>query len=100
MTDLLPVPTREQNPRGLHGRYNVRKIYGDTDPNAIYFVLRLDPQGDDPIWTSACRTAARQLAQKLREENHLTEVADDLYRLCEHLEKTSSGVIEPGAADQ
>jgi hypothetical protein len=26
----------------LHGKYNVTKVEGDTDPNAQYFVMRID----------------------------------------------------------
>lgn len=78
-------PTVEENPRGLHQRYKVEKLYGDQDPDAVYFVLRLDKRGDDTIWTSECRVAARGLAIALMGRKHLREVAEELYKLCEEL---------------
>lgn len=82
------IPTLEQNPAGLHVRYKVEKCYGENDPRAVYFVLRLDRYGDDPKWTAACRVAARSLAMEI--ESHLPGLSRDLYALAEILERDKS----------
>jgi NTP pyrophosphatase (non-canonical NTP hydrolase) len=44
---MKPIPTKEQNPRGLHGRYYIEKADGrPVDPDAEYFVLRIDANGN------------------------------------------------------
>lgn len=73
-----PMPTQEQNPDGLHQRYRVEKLNGPQDPRAVYFVLRLDRDGDDPIWTELCRKAVLGIAQDLYERDHMVELAADL----------------------
>lgn len=47
---------------GLYDKYEVKKRHGDTDPNADYFVLRLDK---DPH----ARQAARCYAESIKQEN-------------------------------
>lgn len=75
-----PIPTAQENPRGLHQRYRVEKLDGTTDPNAVYLVLRLDRAGTDPIWTEACRQAALHLGRSLY-DSHLSEMASDITML-------------------
>jgi hypothetical protein len=59
-------PSATENPTGLHRRYNVTKADGTpTDPNALYFVLRIDNKGDDAGHIRACRAALRAYAQWL-----------------------------------
>ena len=75
------LPKIEENPNGLHQRYIVQKANGElTDPEAVYFVLRLDGAGDDLDHIVACRGGAyververlrtpwlQRMAQELRE---------------------------------
>lgn len=70
------LQTQEQNPKGLHARYRVEKIKGPTDPNAEYFVLRLDSGGSDPRHIAACRKAVLAYANEI--EDHLPSLAADL----------------------
>lgn len=65
------LPTKEENPDGLHRRYEVRMADGTpTDPDAVYFVLRLDPGGDDPEHIRTCRWAATAYAQAVLASPH------------------------------
>ena len=85
------MPTESENPYGLHRRYKIRKADGSKcDPNAIYFVLRLDSEGDDFGHISACRAAARAYADFVlsgeEETGHLTEIGEDLNRLLNSLD--------------
>lgn len=73
------IPEKEKNPDGLHKRYNVTKVDGDEDPNAVYFVLRLDSMGDDPEHLRACQAAARVYARQIKD--HIPGLAADLNRL-------------------
>ncbi len=62
------LPNEQDNPNGLHQRYIVRKANGDpVDPRAIYFVLRLDGDGDDIDHIAACRAAARRYVERLEQ---------------------------------
>ena len=73
------IPTIEENPNGLHQRYIIQKTSGEpVDPNAVYFVLRIDKGGKDPKHIKAGRDATRAYIQSLRDQNHLPELADDL----------------------
>jgi hypothetical protein len=87
----MKVPTYEENPNGFHQRYLVRKILADgtvaePDPEAVYIVLRVDPQGDDPLWTKLCRRAIRFLAMQMRLEKHPSKLlAKDLADICDYL---------------
>jgi hypothetical protein len=56
---MKPLPSPEENPNGLHAKYDVKKIYGNTDSDAFYFVLRLDSKEEEvPRHIYACRRAA------------------------------------------
>jgi hypothetical protein len=57
--------------KGLYRKYTVTKVNGPTEPNARYFVLRLDK---DPH----AQKAALAYADSIREENR--NLAFDLYR--------------------
>jgi hypothetical protein len=71
------IPTREENPNGLHLRYIVSKTDGQpVDDDAEYFVLRLDKNGSDPKHIEACRKAIITYAVVI--ETHLPELAKDL----------------------
>lgn len=85
------IPMKEENPTGLHARYVIRKVVGRTktnfghgyklktkavDPNAEYFILRLDKGGSDPEHIRACRIAIQYYADAI--EKHLPDLAKDL----------------------
>lgn len=71
------IPTKEQNPKGLHLRYVVAKVNGEPiDETAEYFVLRLDSGGSDQIHINACRKAVLTYAKEIKE--HLPELSKDL----------------------
>lgn len=83
------LPTKEENPNGLHQRYNVTKADGSpTDPNAVYFVLRIDTETNGPMNSSdflhriACREAALKYIKTIKDtatrEHPLYKVADQL----------------------
>lgn len=80
------LPTPEQHPNGLHGRYRITKHDGTPcDPRAFYFVLRLDPHGDDPEHIKACQKAA--LAYVAHSPKHLRQMASELQdRVCEFMQ--------------
>ncbi len=79
------IPTAEENPNGLHGRYVVTKADGSPcDPNAIYFVLRLDGGGDDIEHIAACRKAARTYAAEA--PGRLSKMTHELRQLLDHLD--------------
>jgi len=73
------IPKKQDNPEGLHQRYAVTKIYGNTDSDAHYFVLRIDAGGDDPKHLQACQAAARVYARQIKD--HLPQLSQDLNRL-------------------
>jgi hypothetical protein len=75
-------PTIEDNPKGLQKRYNVRKIgkdgivrERDQDPNAKYFVLRLDNYGEKNH-VLACRAALKLYADLIG--IYLPELSEDI----------------------
>lgn len=75
------IPTREDNPTGLHRRYRIWKLNENgnvlpVDEGSEYFVLRLDTGGSDPEHIKACRIAAHAYADAI--EHHLPELARDL----------------------
>lgn len=70
------MQSKSGNPKGLHKRYRVEKLDGPTDPDAEYFVLRLDDGGSDPKHIAACRKALLVYADEI--ETHLPELASDL----------------------
>jgi hypothetical protein len=54
--------------KGLYFKYGITKTNGDpVDPDALYFVLRLDSGGDDPIHIEACRRAALVYAHAIKD---------------------------------
>lgn len=73
------LPSKQDNPEGLHQRYDIKKIFGNTSNYAQYFVLRIDAQGGDPTHLAACQQAARVYANQIKE--HLPQLAADLHRL-------------------
>lgn len=93
---MKQIPTQEQNPNGLHQRYQVKKLvrkYGyknaipfgksgdemkavNTDPEAEYFVMRLDEGGKDREHIKACRIGVHAYADAI--EHHLPGLAKDL----------------------
>jgi len=73
----MPIPTREQNPSGLYQRYIVKKVDGSPiDPEAEYFVLRLDCGGSDIHHIAACRAAIHAYADAIK--RYLPQLAQDL----------------------
>lgn len=78
MNLMNPIPEQEDNPHGFNRRYCVTKADGSpVDPDAQYFVLRLDSGCKDADHLKACRLAlavyaanikgtAPQLASELR----------------------------------
>ncbi len=74
---IMNIPTKEENPKGLHQRYIVSKADGTpTGDNVEYFVLRLDKNGKDRNHVNACRKAVLKYADAI--EDHLPELANDL----------------------
>lgn len=81
---------REKNPHGLHQRYRVEKLEGEADPNAAYFVMRLDNHGDDQVWLRHCREAAKTLAHNLIDDPdaaHLHQMAIELLAFIGQMEE-------------
>lgn len=71
------IPTREENPNGLHQRYVVSKTSENpVDEGAEYFVLRVDKNGKDPKHVAACRKAVLKYAEEIAD--HLPELSKDL----------------------
>lgn len=93
---MSKIPTQIENPKGLHQRYQIRKIVStdmniagatfvdtknpfrvvDADPNAEYFVMRLDTDGSDLKHIAACRIGIHAYADAIYP--HLPELAIDL----------------------
>jgi hypothetical protein len=74
---MKPIPTKSENPKGLHQRYYVEKVDGEPiDPKAEYFILRLDNYGSDPKHIAACRKAIITYAKEIK--NHLPKLSKDL----------------------
>ena len=82
----MTIQSHEENPKGLHRRYHIDKlVYEDgynvptkipVDPDAEYFVMRLDNGGSDPKHVAACRKAVLVYAEEIKD--HLPELAADL----------------------
>ena len=85
MNFKIPHRTEYVNgrPRGLYRRYKIEKanteLDGADDPDAQYFVLRLDSGGDDYAHVKACQRAALEYANQIRPHN--PDLADDVVRL-------------------
>jgi len=74
----MNLPTKLENPKGLHQKYFVQKTNGDPiDDTAEYFVLRLDNGGSDPIHNEACRQAILTYATIIK--NHLPNLSNDIF---------------------
>lgn len=92
---MSQIPTKDQNPNGLHARYHIQKIDGwkevknsysfipryeailkPVDKNAEYFIMRLDDGGKDAEHIKACRIGVNAYADAI--EHHLPELAKDL----------------------
>ncbi len=68
MKDFDRIPSMQSNPNGLHERYKVTKSNGEVvDIGAIYFVLRLDPNGSDLDHVWACQEAALTYANTIED---------------------------------
>ena len=73
------INNKETHPNGLQTRYYISKVDNTpVDPNAEYFVLRLD-RGGDAAHVSACRKAILVYADEI--EPHIPELAQDLRSL-------------------
>lgn len=87
---MKALPTESENPSGLYSRYIVTKANGEPcDPLAFYFVLRLDPYGDDPAHVEACRAAARTWCEKA--PPHLGQVVWELRNILDEMMPMPSG---------
>jgi hypothetical protein len=72
-----PIPTKKENPTGLHQRYIVSKTDGEPiDERAEYFILRVDLNGSDPKHIAACRKAVLCYADEIKD--HLPQLSKDL----------------------
>lgn len=75
---MFKLPTQQENPAGFHARFLIQKADGsEIDPNAEYFVLRLDRGGSDQHNVEACRRAIMTYAAAI--EPVLPVLAMDLY---------------------
>jgi len=71
------IPTRKENPDGLHKRYIVKKRNrSPINPKAEYFVLRVDVYGSDIDYVNACRKAVMAYADAI--EKHIPKLAAEL----------------------
>lgn len=71
------IPSKEQNPKGFHQKYNISKVSGEPlDEGAEYFVLRIDSGGGDPKHIEACRKAVITYALAIK--SHLPDLSQDL----------------------
>lgn len=62
---------------GIINKYKITKADGSSvDPDAEYFVLRLDDKGKDPIHVKACRAAVQEYAKQIA--NHLPILSAEL----------------------
>lgn len=88
----MSVPTQAENPTGYHARYNITKADGSPcDPEAVYFVLRIDAGGKDHHHVNACRSALRAYIDQLW-DGPLDDLACDLDRLLDEQEPLT---VEP-----
>lgn len=92
----MSLPTIQENPNGLHGRYVVTKASGEpVDPDAIYFVLRLDSGGDDKEHIAACRLAARCYASQFPFGHPLYQLGNDLRKLVAKMYSQDAKASQP-----
>lgn len=63
--------------KGLYQRYIISKTSGEqVDPEAEYFVLRVDKNGSDPKHIAACRKAILKYAEEIKD--HLPQLSEDI----------------------
>ena len=94
---LHRLPEIEENPDGLHQRYVVRTIDGETDPNAEYFVFRIDGGDSDPKHIAAGRHALLVYAALIFE--HLPKLSTQLdLRIKQYIAEDGIKVGDPEAA--
>jgi len=74
MSKLKPLPSRVENPNGLHEKFHIQKIIGyhkakpmyqDIGYGEEYFVLRLDDMQHNEAHLQACRAAALAYAKSI-----------------------------------
>lgn len=90
------IPSQLDNPNGLHAKYQIKKIVSnpdynpngewryqrnllkavDTDPDAEYFVMRLDTRDNDINHIKACRIGIHAYADSI--ESTIPQLAKDL----------------------
>ena len=77
------LPTESENPNGLHARYIVTKASGEPcDPEAVYFVLRLDRGGDDPIHIQGAEAVTDLSLKRIEAIREMaTEILSDIDQL-------------------
>lgn len=88
---MKEIPTIDENPKGLHQKYVIRKVtevkrdgfFGSpklitrpVDSDAEYFILRLDDRCKDKKHVEACRKAVLHYAELIKE--HIPELSKDL----------------------
>ena len=73
--------------RGIYPKYCVTKAQGETDPNAVYFVLRLD-KGD---WQAKASRAALLEYARVARLNNPTLAKDCVYMVFESEERNREG---------
>ena len=72
------IPTKEENPTGLFQRYNISRTDGtEINPNAEYFILRLDGHSKDKSHVTACRLAVLAYADAIAPTK--PKMAQDIY---------------------
>lgn len=74
----MPDVLRADDTHGLYDKYHVQKVDGTTDPDAEYFVLRLDTD-------RAARHAVRAYAYEAERQGE-EKLAEDLRALVDQLE--------------
>ena len=92
---MSKIPTKEENPNGLHAKYYIQKVkkielegedfFGnpiykpeleEVEKGSEYFVLRLDDGGGDPKHIEACRKAVLVYAEQIKD--HIPQLSEDL----------------------
>lgn len=88
---MKDIPTIDENPKGLHQKYVIRKVTGvkrngfigrptlvttPVDSDAEYFILRLDDRCKDKKHVEACRKAVLHYADLIKD--HIPELSKDL----------------------
>lgn len=64
-----PLPSEKRNPKGLHKKYEIKKIGSTEKVTGEYFVLRLDDKCEDEIHLKACRKAVLAYAESINPVN-------------------------------